>query len=120
MKKRRPLLQIVKVIVMMYIITGILLLILAGILYKFEISENAVNIGIIIIYIVAGLVGGFVMGKLTESRKYLWGLLVGTLYFAILLVVSLVLHETIEDGTMHFVMTMVLCAASGMAGGMVS
>ena len=39
-----------KVLLVMYILTGILLFILAAVLYKMELSEAAVNISIIISY----------------------------------------------------------------------
>ena len=118
--KKSLLFQVIKVLVMMYILTGILLLVLAGILYKFEISENMVNAGIIVIYLLSGLVGGFVMGKIRNNRKFVWGMVIGAAYFLILMVVSLVLHQEIENGMIHFFMTLVLCVASGMVGGMIS
>ena len=80
-----------KVLLVMYILTGILLFILAAVLYKMELSEAAVNISIIISYIVVGFVGGFIIGKNKKSRKYLWGAVMGLLYFAVLLIVSLIL-----------------------------
>ena len=70
-----------KVLLVMYILTGILLFILAAVLYKMELSEAAVNISIIISYIVVGFVGGFIIGKIKKSRKYLWGSRDGTIIF---------------------------------------
>lgn len=58
-----------KVLLVMYILTGILLFILAAVLYKMELSEAAVNISIIISYIVVGFVGGFIIGKIKKSRN---------------------------------------------------
>ena len=60
-----------KVLLVMYILTGILLFILAAVLYKMELSEAAVNISIIISYIVVGFVGGFIIGKIKKSRNRL-------------------------------------------------
>lgn len=109
-----------KVLLMMYILTGILLVILAAVLYKMELSEAAVNISIIISYIAVGFVGGFVIGKMKKSRKYLWGALIGLLYFAVLLVVSLILKKGLDSGMQHILTTLILCTASGAVGGMIS
>lgn len=46
-----------------YILTGILLLLLAFLLFKLSLSERIVSLCIIIIYIVASFFAGFVSGK---------------------------------------------------------
>ena len=107
-----------KVLLVMYILTGILLFIL--VLYKMELSEAAVNISIIISYIVVGFVGGFIIGKIKKSRKYLWGAVMGLLYFAVLLIVSLILKKGLDSGMQHILTTLILCTASGTVGGMLS
>ena len=109
-----------KVLLVMYILTGILLFILAAVLYKMELSEAAVNISIIISYIVVGFVGGFIIGKIKKSRKYLWGAVMGLLYFAVLLIVSLILKKGLDSGMQHILTTLILCTASGTVGGMLS
>ena len=68
-----------------YIISGLLLLLLTFLLYKFNINEGKVAAGIIMIYVVSTFVGGFIIGKLSGTRKFLWGLTCGILYFALLL-----------------------------------
>ena len=97
-----------------YIITGILLLFLALLLYKFQLSEPKVNIGIIIVYVISSFLGGFLEGKMMKTRKFLWGAAAGLLYFAILALISL------GGGSSHFVTTLILCTAGGTLGGMVS
>ena len=72
-----------------YIISGILLLLLAFLLYKLNLDEGKVAAGIIMIYVASTFLGGFIIGKLSGSRKFLWGLTCGILYFALLLLVSL-------------------------------
>ncbi len=109
-----------KVLLVMYILTGMLLFILAAVLYKMELSEAAVNISIIISYIVVGFVGGFIIGKIKKSRKYLWGAVMGLLYFAVLLIVSLILKKGLDSGMQHILTTLILCTASGTVGGMLS
>lgn len=108
------------VLVTMYIITGILLLLLAFFMYRTEPSEALVNGAIIAIYIIAGFAGGFLMGKRVGMRKYLWGLLMGALYYGILLLVGVILHQGLDTDAVHLISTMILCLLSATAGGMIS
>lgn len=75
---------------------------------------------IIGIYIVATFFGGFMAGKHIENRKFLWGLLEGLLYFAILLIVSLIANHTLKDVTTNLTTAFLICGGSGMLGGMLS
>ena len=63
-----------------YIVTGFLLLILALMLYKLGLSEQNVNAGIVLIYVISTFSAGFVLGKLAGKRKFLWGLFAGITY----------------------------------------
>lgn len=101
-----------------YAVTGILLLILAGMLYRFQLSNKAVRVGIVLIYLVSTFLAGFLAGKKAKRRKYLWGLLMGAGYFLILALMSLLLHGTGEG--LGFVTPLLLCLGGGTLGGMVS
>jgi len=111
-------------LLMMYLISGVLLLLLSALLYRFELSEGTVKIGIVAVYIVSGFVGGLLTGKQMQDKKYLWGLLTGSIYFLLLLILSFILKSGMgEEGSFDVVRiltTMVLCAVSAMAGGMLS
>ena len=104
----------------MFIISGLLLLVLALLLYKMELSESVVKIGVVVIYVVSGLLGGFLMGKIMREQKYLWGLAAGAIYFVVLFVASALVKGGFDMDIAKVVTTLILCAASGMAGGMVS
>lgn len=104
----------------MYVVTLILLLALALVLFKTETSEMVSKVWLIAVYVVSGFLGGFLIGKRTKSRKFLWGFFVGLLYFAILFAVSLLLYKGLSQNWMHLLTTLVLCTASGTAGGMLS
>ena len=75
---------------------------------------------VIIIYIVTGMSGGILMGKKIKDKKFLWGFLAGTVYFGILLVVSLAVKGGTGIEPVKMVTTCVLCACAGTAGGMIS
>lgn len=115
-----PVSSLFKVLLVMYILTGLLLVGLAALLYKFDLSESVVNIAVIVIYVLVGFVGGFLSGKIIRVKKFLWGAVVGALYFLILLAVSLILHRGLSGDMLHFATTLVMCVASGTIGGMVS
>ena len=93
--------RMLKALVASYIVTGLLLLLTAGLLYRFELSE-----------------GGFLSGKMMKNKKFLWGILVGLLYFGIMLLVSLAVNRQLDQTAANFVTTMVLCLLGGMLGGM--
>lgn len=103
-----------------YIVTGILLLILTLLLYKAGLSEENINAGIILTYVISTFSGGFVIGKLTGARKFLWGLLLGVVYFLLLTLISLGIYHSLQSDLMNLTTTFLLCAGGGMLGGMIS
>lgn len=111
---------IIKCMLGAYILTAGLLLLLAFILYRFGLSEKVVSVCIIAIYIVVTFLAGLLAGKREGKRKFLWGLVMGLLYFGILTVVSLVVNKGVEDVAGNMLTVFFLCAGSGMLGGMVS
>ena len=80
-------------LVAMYVITGLLLVILAALLGRLELSDAAVSIGIIATYIISCFAGGFFIGKKKKKKKYLWGLCVGAFSFAVLLLGTLAVNR---------------------------
>ena len=103
-----------------YILTGGLLLLLAFLLYKCKLQETIVSIGIIAIYILATFFAGFITGKKMGEKKFLWGLVIGSAYFLILLIVSICVNQRAEDVANDLLTTFFMCAGSGMLGGMLS
>lgn len=111
---------IIKCMLGAYILTAGLLLLLAFMLYRFGLSEKVVSICIIMVYIIVTFLAGLLAGKREGKRKYLWGLVMGVLYFGILVAVSLVVNKGVEDVAGNMMTVFFLCAGSGMLGGMVS
>lgn len=101
-----------------YIVTGGLLMLLAFLLYRMDLSEKMVSVGIVAVYAVSAFLAGFLTGKKIGSRKFLWGLLMGTAYFAVLAVVSLCVNHRTQGMASDFFTTYMICAGSGMIGGM--
>ncbi len=119
-EKRSPVTAVFAAVLVMFAVSSLLLLLLAMLLYKMELSESAVKIGIVVIYVISGLIGGFLMGKMMKEQKFLWGLAAGITYFCVLLLVSALVQGGIDLELTKLLTTLILCGASGMAGGMVS
>ncbi len=56
-----------------YVVTGILLLLLALFVYKLNLEEKQVTVAVMAIYLVSTFVGGFMIGKWNRVQKFLWG-----------------------------------------------
>lgn len=112
--------HMVKALLCAYVVTGVMLLVLTLLLYKMGLSEENVNAGIILTYVISTFSGGFVIGKLMGRRKFLWGLFAGVLYFVLLLLISLGVYHSLQGEMMNLLTTFFLCAGGGMLGGMVS
>ena len=110
----------VKALLAAYVVTGILLIILALALYKFELNEGAVTAGVTAVYLISTFTGGLVVGKLAKVRRFLWGIVLGILYFALLLLVTVGIYRTFHGNRTEILVTFALCAGGGMAGGMIS
>ena len=111
---------ILKSLLAAYVVTGILLMILAMALYKFELNEGAVTAGITAVYLISTFAGGLAAGKLAKVRRFLWGIILGILYFALLLLITIGIYRTFRGSAGEIMMTFALCAGGGMAGGMIS
>ena len=111
---------VIKCMLGAYILTAGLLLLLAFMLYRFGLSEKVVSICIIAVYIIVTFLAGLLAGKKEKRRKFLWGLIMGALYFGILVVVSLAVNKGVEDIAGNMMTVFFLGAGSGMRGGMVA
>lgn len=115
-----PVLFLLKSLLFSYILTGGLLLLLALLLYKADLSQKVVSISIIVIYVLATFFAGFITGKKLKNRRFLWGALMGAAYFVVLVVISLAVNRQPGILSNSFVTTLILCCGGGMLGGMIS
>lgn len=120
MKAKPRIVWMLKALLAGYTLTAALLLVLALMLYKLDLDEQKVTMGIVVIYVLSTFTGGFIMGKLVRERRFFWGLTMGILYFVLLLLVSAAVSHNLQSGGTGIVTTFLLCAGGGMLGGMVS
>lgn len=120
MQKNIKVIWWIKSLLASYIVTGILLLVLTFFMYKFELNEKIVSAAIVGIYVVSTLIGGMIIGKLTKSKRYLWGMVLGIIYFVLLLLITLGVYRTLNGDSVSIFTSLILCAGGGMTGGMIS
>ena len=63
MRKEQKIKILAIAVLLMYLVSGLLLLLLALLLYKFGLSGKAVRAGVIAIYMITGMAGGIFAGK---------------------------------------------------------
>lgn len=110
---------ILKALLAAYLTTIILLLVLAFGLYKLDLSEAVVQGGITAIYVLSAFVGGQIAGKLAKTHRFLWGILVGSAYFLMLVLISVLVYRSTLGGS-EMLVSGLLCLFGGMLGGMLS
>ena len=103
-----------------YVITAFVLLILSFLMLKLDLSSGVISGGINFVYIISAFSGGFFVGKKTEQRKFLWGLLIGIFYFIILMLISLMMNRVSPLPLGNLFTAFIISSLSGMLGGMIS
>lgn len=119
-RKNPKIMWVMKSLLASYIVTGILLVVLAMLLYRLELNEKIVSASIVGIYVLSTLIGGFIIGRLMRVRRFLWGLGLGITYFSLLLLITLGVYRGLNGDGANLLTTFILCAGGGMSGGMLS
>ena len=109
-----------KSLLIAYLLTGILLLILAFIMLKLAPSNDTIQIGIVFSYIFSSFIGGFLMGKQMKIKRFLWGVLLGICYFIVIFLISILLNKDVLIQGMELITVFSMCGLGGMLGGMLS
>ena len=118
MVKYERIVALLKCLMAAYVITGIFLVILAAFLYKFHLAENVVEIGIVVVYILSSLLSGLFYAKGAVSRRFMWGMIAGAVYFAIICLMSIIVEQDFSFFSTSCLTTFFICTGSGMLGGM--
>ncbi len=102
------------------LLTALLLVVIAFAMYRGGLSGVGVSVCIVATYTISNFVGGFLIGKCAKSRRFLWGVALSCVYFAIYLLIGLGLKENVSIGIGNAVITCLIIVISGMLGGMLS
>lgn len=120
MKGNVKVMWFLKAILASYIISGCLLLLFTYFVYKVQLEENIVVAGILFIYFLSTFVGGYIIGKLSQFQKYIWGMISGFVYFFVLMLVSFGLYRGLGTNGVQTIFSAIVCVAGGMMGGMIA
>lgn len=112
--------SLAKIIIFTYVFSFLLLVLLALIMYRFSPSAAVISGGVIVIYFLSSLLGGFLTGKRMDKKKYLWGLGFGCVYVLLLLLLSWLFGSNFSLQDSRFISSFFVCAIGGMIGGMLS
>lgn len=111
---------VIKGLILSYAVTGVLLAVLAFLVFQFGLAESVTDASITAIYVVVTFLGAFVVGKRVKERKFLWGFLLGLFYIAIISVVAIALGQVFDVTSTASLSTAALCIGGGLLGGMLS
>lgn len=117
MEQKRLLKEIGKAVGISFLVTILFLVIVAFLMLKSGLSEETVSKIMIVGYVLAPAAGGFLLGKKRKVNRFLWGLLVGGIYFFVYAVLA-VCTQNVPLGDIMWV-AIPICLG-GMAGGMLS
>lgn len=112
--------RFVKTLLISYAVTVILLFLFALILYKMKLSGTQASIGVTVIYLLSCGLGGFITGKQMRTRRLLWGLLSGVLYFTVLFLLSMLSGGGLSADLKNLFTVLGTCLAGSAAGAIIS
>lgn len=115
---KRQMLQMAKGLLLAYVISGLILVVLALLVYQMDLSEGVVRGVIIVAYVLSCFISGMVVSAYKEGRCYLWGLLQGFLYYLVLLLTSMIANRAVFTEIPGVIPALFLCCFAGMLGGM--
>lgn len=116
----KNILSVLKVLIVAYVITGLLLLLSAFLMFKLNLGEGQVRIFVMTIYGIATIVSGIIYGKIKGSKRLLNGAFIGLIYFLMLILVSAIINRGLEDEIHKIIISMIICVAGGSIGGIIS
>ena len=102
------------------IISTVLLALIAFVVLKISPSVATIKIMVLIIYGIASFCGGVIVGKVMESRKFVWGALAGLIYFAIIFLTALISKGSVSSGSVGLFSGCMVSVVAGTIGGMLS
>lgn len=100
-----------------YIVSALMLVVLAFAAYKTGMNENVVTIGICMVYFISSMAAGLMAGVKSHTRIAVMGIMAGAVYYAVILLTSFILNKGIASDTQAILTGMALSVCGGFAGG---
>lgn len=119
MEGRVHLIRLMKALGAGILLAALLLMGMAYVLYKTDFTGIVEQIMVVLIYLLPCVLGGWLMGRMEKQRKFLWGAILGVLFF-LLLLLGVALSPGMEGGLDwgERLRVLMICMLGGMAGGM--
>lgn len=89
-------------------------------IWKLDLSAPFLKGIVIVLYVISSAAGGIYIGKMQMEKKFLWGLLTGSLFFVLLVIVTVLAGDFSGKIGMDFLTAFFICALSGTLGGMLA
>lgn len=117
MGQQRMIKEIAKATGLSMVVTVLFLLFVAFLMLKSGLDEEIVSKIMIAGYVLAPATGGFLLGKKRRVNRFLWGLLIGAIYFLLYMVIAVCTQDAAISEILWVALPVCL---GGMAGGMLS
>jgi len=120
-KNKSPLVAVLLGLVTAVFVTILLLLLLTVLIYNTDMSGTVSGIMMVAIYVLGPFAGAFVLGKIMKKKRFLWGMLLGVVYFALFVLLSvLTAEEGAIPGIREYLQVLLAVLPGGILGGMFS
>ena len=109
---------ILKELLVQIILSTVLVVILAFIVFELSLGDGIIRIMILAIYGICSLVGGLILGKNIQKRKFLWGLVAGAIYIGLIVGISFIIRDETGGGAIGLGTGVAVALGFGTFGGM--
>lgn len=117
---KREVLQVLKATIAVAMVTVCMLLLLSFLLFKLDLSDSFIMVGIYITYVISCFIGGLIIGKVRGEKKYIWGMIVGAIFFVTLSIISLIVTGELYGSGIKAIGALLSCVLGGAFGGMIA
>lgn len=109
-----------KELLVQIVVSFLLIVVFSFIAFRMNLNDKIIADLILIIYGISSFIGGLLVAKASEKRKFLWGLVAGLLYFSIIIFISFIITGHIGDKSINIIAGFLVSAICGMLGGMIA
>lgn len=109
---------ILKETLIQMMVSIILVAVMAFVMLKTSPSEAVLKAMVLIIYGISSFVGGMILGKVMNKRKFFWGAAAGAVYMGIILLAALIVSGNIGSSSVDMTVGIIVSIAAGTMGGM--
>lgn len=115
---KETVLSIIKVIFAQLVLTAVAILLASFITYKLKVNDFGYKVIVMVVYGIVTFIGGMIIGKVKNKRKFLWGALTGGIYIGMIMIVAFAIAHNGESSVVKMVPALITSLIGGMLGGM--